>query len=81
MYKLLDLSCEIEERKIFDMQKIKKDYGYLPFYDDLKKYTKDNNKELTIGLSSFDSYGDITKNEAINYLKNKYKKYLLEVEE
>lgn len=74
--KLLDLASEIEEDNIFDMEKIEKDFGYYPFYDKLIQYCKAKGVAENYGVTHFSWYADITKEEAVEFLKNKFKEYL-----
>ncbi len=77
MVKLINLVSEIEEIGLFDMDKIARDYKYYPFYDDLVEYCKSKNVAINYGITHFDWNGDISKNEAIELLKKKYKKYIV----
>ena len=76
MTRLLDLASEIEKMDIFNMNKIINDYKYIPFYDDLIKYSKDKNVATNCGITCFSWYGDISKQEAISFLKQKYPNYV-----
>lgn len=49
------------------MNKIINDYKYIPFYDDLIKYSKDKNVTTNCGITCFSWYGDISKQEAIDF--------------
>lgn len=77
MTKLFDLATEVQETGLFDMEAIEHDYAYYPFYDDLVRYCKSRNSAVNHGITSFDWTGNITKDEAIELFKKKYKKYIV----
>jgi hypothetical protein len=77
MNSLLDLVAEIEQDDIFDMDKIQEKYKYYPFYDDLVKYSKNKNKAVNMGVTHFDWYANIKKDEALLYLKKKYSDFIM----
>ena len=76
VYKLLDL-VEISEQ-YFDVDKLEKVFGYLPFYNDVLTYcTKLNIKMENIGGSHFDWFAEITQDEVDKYLLMKYSAFIL----
>jgi hypothetical protein len=77
MTKLFDLASKIEETGLFNIKAIMREYGYLPFYDDLVRHCKSRNSAVNYGITSFGWSGSITKDEAIEFLKKKYSKYIV----
>ena len=75
MNKLLDLT--IHSRQYFDLDKIEKAFGYIPFYDSLLSYCKRFNIKMeNYGVSHFDWYAEITQEEVDKFLLNKYTSYI-----
>ena len=77
MTKLFDLATEVQETGLFDLEAIMHDWGYDPFYDDLVRYCKSKDVAVNYGITRFDWIGSITKDEAIEFLKKKYSKYIV----
>ena len=75
MNKLLDLV--IHSRQYFDLDKVEKAFGYIPFYDALLSYCKRFNIKMeNYRTSHFDWYAEITQEEVDKFLLNKYTSYI-----
>lgn len=75
MNKLLDLVSNSE--KHFDLEKVEKAFGYIPFYDDIVKYCKKFNIKMeNCGGTHFDWYAEIQQEEVDKYLLLKYTSFI-----